>query len=90
MLESEKLRCWLVFWGMIEKDSALKDVHDRTYGKYRRYLEELLGRLATDHKMPLLDIRLAAIGLLALVDGLLDRVVLESEILQHRGVGQVL
>lgn len=70
MLDPGMLRCWLVFWGMIEKGSALKDVHDRTYGEYRKYVEGLLGRLAADHGMPLLDIRLAAIGLLALVDGL--------------------
>jgi AcrR family transcriptional regulator len=70
MLEPGMLRCWLVFWGMIDKGSALKDVHDRTYGAYRIYVEQLLGALAKESRTPRLDVRLAAIGLLALVDGL--------------------
>jgi len=55
---------------MIQKGSVLKEVHDRTYGDYRLYVEGLLRDLAAEQKMPLLDIRLTAIGLLALVDGL--------------------
>lgn len=70
LLDPGVLRCWLVFWGMIQKGSVLKEVHDRTYGDYRLYVEGLLRDLAAEQKMPLLDIRLTAIGLLALVDGL--------------------
>jgi AcrR family transcriptional regulator len=70
LLDPGVLRCWLVFWGMIQKGSVLKEVHDRTYGDYRLYVEGLLRDLAAEQKVPLLDIRLAAIGLLALVDGL--------------------
>lgn len=64
------LRCWLVFWGMMSTGNALRSVHDETYGDYRIYVEELLRRLAADRGIPLLDVRLAAIGLLALIDGL--------------------
>jgi TetR/AcrR family transcriptional repressor of bet genes len=70
MLDPGVLRCWLVFWGMIDRGTILKSVHDRTYSEYRFYVEGLLERLAIDNKMPLLDVPLAAIGLLALVDGL--------------------
>jgi len=70
MLDPGVLRCWLVFWGMIDRGTILKSVHDRTYSDYRVFVEGLLARLAVDYKMPLLDISLAAIGLLALVDGL--------------------
>ena len=69
-LDPGVLRCWLVFWGMMGKESVIKDVHDRTYGEYRVYVEGILRRLAADYKIPLLDIRLSAIGLLAMVDGL--------------------
>lgn len=69
-LDPGTLRCWLVFWSMLREGNALRDVHDRTYGAYRLYVEGLLRDLAQQSRMPLLDTRLAAIGLLALIDGL--------------------
>ncbi|WP_027229636.1 TetR family transcriptional regulator C-terminal domain-containing protein [Phyllobacterium sp. UNC302MFCol5.2] len=70
MFDPGTLRCWLVFWGMMKKGNVFRDVHDRTYGEYRTFVEDLLSRLATERAVPLLDVRLAAIGLLALIDGL--------------------
>lgn len=69
-LDPGTLKCWLVFWGMIDNSRALRDVHDRNYSEYRRFVESILGRLADEQRMALLDIRLATIGLLAIVDGL--------------------
>lgn len=70
MLDPGTLRCWLVFWGMMQDGNALKKVHDNTYGDHRAFVETLLKGLASEYKIPFLDTRLAAIGLLALVDGL--------------------
>jgi len=64
------LRSWVVFWSMTREGNTLQEIHHRTYADYRTLLEGILRRLATDHGLPLLDVRLAAIGLLALHDGL--------------------
>lgn len=69
-LDPGTLRSWMVFWSMIQDGTSLREVHDRTYGDYRRYLETLLHRFAAEHRAPLPDTRLAAIGLLAMIDGL--------------------
>lgn len=70
MLERSTLRTWVVFWGMIEHSKAMTDVHDRTYAEYRRLLETLLKDLFAARGWPEPDVRLAAIGLLAMLDGL--------------------
>jgi len=70
VLDPAALRAWVVFWGMMERGNALGEVFDRTYGDYRRFLEGILGRLAVDSGMHLLDTNLTTIGLLALLDGL--------------------
>lgn len=64
------LRSWVVFWGMTRDGNTLQEIHHRTYADYRMLVEGILGRLAADHGLPLLDVRLAATGLLALHDGL--------------------
>lgn len=70
VLDPGALRAWVVFWGMMERGNALGEVFDRTYGDYRRFLEDILGRLAVSSGIPLLDVNLTTIGLLALLDGL--------------------
>src|SRR6202521_1873397 len=37
---------WLVFWSMVAHSPEMREVHERTYGKYRNLLEALLGELA--------------------------------------------
>lgn len=64
------LRAWVVFWAMMERGNALGAVFDRTYADYRSFLEDILRRLAVSSGIPLLDLKLTAIGLLALLDGL--------------------
>jgi AcrR family transcriptional regulator len=83
LFEPGTLRCWLVFWGMMKKDNIFRSVHDSTYGEYRLFVEDLLACLAADRAIPLLDIRLAAIGLLALVDGLWIESCLNDESFSH-------
>jgi AcrR family transcriptional regulator len=63
-------RAWVVFWGMNRPGNTLQEIFSRTYREYRDVLENILRRLADDHGIPLLDVRLSAIGLLALIDGL--------------------
>ena len=64
------LRSWIVFWGITRAGNTLQEIHSRTYEDYRTLLEGILRRLAVDNGVPLLDVRLAAIGLLAMLDGL--------------------
>jgi len=70
VLDSGLLRVWLSFWSMTHKSRLIAAVHDRTYGAYLRALEELLRGLARDHPDNRLDVRLAAIGLSGMLDGL--------------------
>ncbi|MXO71098.1 TetR family transcriptional regulator C-terminal domain-containing protein [Alteraurantiacibacter buctensis] len=69
LLDPQLLATWLAFWSMMTSNVAVAQVHGETYGEFRRGLEDLLreccgGRQGVD------DLRLAAIGITALVDGL--------------------
>ena len=70
ILERSILRTWVGFWGMIEHSPIMTEVHDRTYAEYRRLLEALLADLWGASGRPMPDLRLAAIGLVAIHDGL--------------------
>jgi len=70
ILDPEVFNVWLVFWSMVAHSPEIRAVHDRTYGKYRKVLESLLGRLAQSGAAPHFKVRLAAIALSALLDGL--------------------
>ncbi|WP_342641131.1 TetR family transcriptional regulator C-terminal domain-containing protein [Rhodoligotrophos ferricapiens] len=63
-------RAWVVFWGMIGDSRLLAETHDRTYGEFRSCLEDLLADFTGGTPKTVPDIRLAAIGLSALMDGL--------------------
>lgn len=69
-LDSGLLRIWLAFWSMTQQSEAIAQVHTRTYRDYRRTLEKLLQDLAAEVPGAALDVRLAAIGLSGLLDGL--------------------
>jgi AcrR family transcriptional regulator len=70
ILDPELFNVWLVFWSMVAHSPEIRDVHDRTYGKYRATLESLLGQLAPSGAAPQFKLRPAAIALSALLDGL--------------------
>jgi hypothetical protein len=55
---------------MVAHSPEIRAVHDRTYGKYRSTLESLLGQLAQSGAAPQFKLRLAAVALSALLDGL--------------------
>lgn len=69
-LDPDLLRVWLSFWGMVYQSARIAEIHARTYGEYRAELERMLIELAQEEAIPDLDVRLAAIGLSGLLDGL--------------------
>jgi AcrR family transcriptional regulator len=69
-LDAGLLRVWLSFWSMTHQSKAIAAVHDRTYGAYLETLQTLLGELASEQPNRDLDVRLVAIGLSGMLDGL--------------------
>jgi len=69
-LDAGLLKVWLAFWTMAQQSALIAEVHARTYANYRRTLERLIGQLAEEDAYRGLDVRLAAIGLSAVLDGL--------------------
>jgi AcrR family transcriptional regulator len=70
IVDPELFNVWLVFWSMVAHSPEIREVHDRTYGRYRKLLESLLGQLAQTGAAPQFKRRPAAIALAALLDGL--------------------
>ena len=69
VLDPDLLAIWLAFWGLIKNDPAVAAVHGENYAEFRAGLEQLLHACwgaAADPE----QVRLAAIAINALVDGL--------------------
>lgn len=58
------LATWLAFWSLVKARPDIAALHDDIYAEYRRDLEALLAACGVS------DLRLAAIAITALVDGL--------------------
>ena len=69
-LDAGLLRVWLSFWSMTHQSHSVAAVHDRTYRMYLQTLEGLLAELASERPNRALDVRLTAIGLSGVLDGL--------------------
>lgn len=69
-LDTDLMQAWLSFWSMTKRTQRIAAVHDRTYGAYLRMLERLLADAAYENGDSQMTVRLAAIGLSALLDGL--------------------
>jgi len=83
-LDADVLTVWVVFWGMYRHSRLIQRVQEETYRDYVRLVRSLLGELlakgtpartgratrAGAARVAPLDLRLAAIGLTALLDGL--------------------
>lgn len=69
-LDAGLLRVWLSFWSMTHQSEVISAVHDRTYGAYLEHLQTLVGELAREQAPHELDVRLVAIGLSGMLDGL--------------------
>jgi len=69
ILDPNLLGTWVVFWSLVRHSPVMQAVQHRTFGEYREVLVELLTDLVTAEKLPAGNIKLAAIGLSALLDG---------------------
>lgn len=69
-LSTDLMHAWLSFWNMSKRSARIAKVHDRTYDAYLQLLERLIADTARAWNAPDLDVRLAAIGISALLDGL--------------------
>ena len=69
ILDPDLLGTWVVFWSLVRHSPVMQAVQHRTFGEYRDVLVELLTDLVTAEKLPPGNIKLAAIGLSALLDG---------------------
>jgi TetR/AcrR family transcriptional regulator, transcriptional repressor of bet genes len=74
-LDADVLAVWVVFWGLYRHSRLIQRVHHETYEDYVRLVRGLLAELMKEARpgaahAPRADLRLAAIGLTALVDGL--------------------
>jgi TetR/AcrR family transcriptional regulator, transcriptional repressor of bet genes len=84
LLDPQLFNVWVVFWSMVAHSREIREVHDRTYGKYRSMLESLLGELVKSGAAPKLKLRSAAIALSALLDGLWVELSLSPETFKPR------
>ena len=81
-LDAEVLAVWVVFWGMYRHSRLIQRVHNETYQAYVELVHGMLEALVREARSKRagktrpgafaapLDMRLAAIGLTALLDGL--------------------
>ncbi len=60
------LATWIAFWSLAKANPEMAALHAQVYGDYRAGLEALMAECG----VPVEEVRLAAIGLTALVDGL--------------------
>jgi TetR/AcrR family transcriptional repressor of bet genes len=60
------LATWIAFWSLVKAKPEIAHLHGKFYAAYRRRLEALLAECG----VPAADLRMAAIGITALVDGL--------------------
>jgi AcrR family transcriptional regulator len=70
VIDPDLLGVWVVFWSMIKHSPVMRRTHRRTFAAYRAVIEDQLSALAKEHRLRSVDIRLSAIGLSALLDGI--------------------
>jgi TetR/AcrR family transcriptional repressor of bet genes len=69
-LDSEVLAVWVVFWGMYRHSREIQRVQSETYHGYLDLLRGMLADLERESGSLRFSLRMAAIGLTALIDGL--------------------
>jgi len=69
-LDSEVLAVWVVFWGLYRHSKDIQRVQSETYHGYVDLLRGMLADLQRDAGELKFNLRLAAIGLTAMIDGL--------------------
>lgn len=69
-LDPQVLTAWIVFWSLFRQSAAMRKVHEEAGRGYGELLRTLLADVMRAPNLSRLDLRLAAIGLTALLDGL--------------------
>ncbi len=69
-LDPHVLTAWIVFWGLFRQSPEMRKVHDEVGRGYGELLHTLLADLMQVNGRPRLELRLAEIGLTAMLDGL--------------------
>lgn len=69
-LDPQVLTAWIVFWGLFRQSPEMRKVHDEMGRGYGDLLRTLLADLMRESERSRFDLRLMAIGLTALLDGL--------------------
>ncbi len=68
VLDADLLATWIAFWSMVKSNAGIAAAHAEIYRESRRMMEALIS--AASPGMIEVEVRLAAIGLTAMVDGL--------------------
>ncbi len=87
ILDAEILATWLAFWSLVKIQPEMGRLHGKIYADYRDRLERLLTACAGPQ--PAFDIRLAAIGLGAAIDGLWLELCLDPTTFTPEEAGQI-
>lgn len=69
-LDPDVLTVWIVFWAMHRHSTEIQDVHRETHGGHVELVRGMLADLAKESGRGRVNLRLQAIGLTALLDGL--------------------
>lgn len=69
-LDRDVLTVWIVLWGLYHHSREIQKVHSEAYGGYVEMLRDALAALQKDGGKFRMNLRLAAIGAQALLDGL--------------------
>lgn len=69
-LDPDVLTVWIVFWAMHRHSKEIQAVHRETYGAYVELVRGMLADLAKESGASRVNLRLQAIGLTAMLDGL--------------------
>ena len=69
-LDPQVLTTWIVFWGLFRQSPEMRKVHDEVGRGYGELLHTLLANLMQANERTRLELRLAEIGLTAMLDGL--------------------
>lgn len=69
VLDPDLLATWIAFWSLMKSDPAVASLHGEVYADFRQGLEDLL-RQCLPAATPDAEVRLQAVAINALVDGL--------------------
>jgi TetR/AcrR family transcriptional repressor of bet genes len=70
VLDPDLLGVWVVFWSMIKHSPVMRETQRSTFAAYRAVIEADLAAYAAELRLASVDVKLSAIGLSALLDGI--------------------